>query len=76
MYQAMKIGSVAGSIPAESITFFVEVGHEVSSMVILSLPLIQVCQFLAQECPQVLVNLLEDSACLGKVWLGKLTSST
>ena len=31
------------------------------------------CQFLVKECAQVLVNHLEDYACLVKVWLGKLT---
>ena len=31
------------------------------------------CQFLAKECTQVLVNQLEDWACPGKVWRGKLT---
>ena len=32
------------------------------------------CQFLAKRCTQVLVNSLEDSACPGKVWLGKMTT--
>ena len=45
-----------------------EVGHEIFSMVIFSLPLIQEgnCQSLAKECAQVLVNCLEDLACPGK----------
>ena len=29
--------------------------------------------YLAKECPQILVNHLEDKACPGKVWLGKMT---
>ena len=31
-------------------------------------------QFLVKECVQVLVGHLEDYACPGKVWLGKLTA--
>ena len=33
----------------------------------------QKSQFLAKECAQILVYSLEDKACPGKVWLGKLT---
>ena len=72
MYQAMKIGSVAGSIPAELITFFVEIGHKVISLVT-PLPLMSVID--TRMCTSTGYR-LEDSACLGKVWLGKLTSST
>ena len=41
---------------------FVEIDHEIFSMILLSLPVIQEghCQFLANECAQVLVNPLED----------------
>ena len=47
---------------------FMEIDHEIFSMIILSLPLIQEgqmsvsgsCQFLAKKCAQVLVNGLED----------------
>ena len=47
--------------------------HEILSTVILSLGLVQEwkCQFLAEECAQILVNCLSLS---GKVWLGKLTT--
>ena len=34
-----------------------------------------ICQFLAKECAQVVVNHLEDKACTGKVWFSKLTGS-
>ena len=58
---------------------FVGTAHEIFSTVILSLPLIQErgsCQLLAKESAHVLVNCLEDYACPGKKWLGKLTGLT
>ena len=47
-------------------------------MVILSHLLVQEgsCQFLANDCAQILVNNLEDKACTAKVCLGEPTSST
>ena len=44
---------VAGFTPAKvGNILFVEIDHEIFSMVILSLPLIQEGQFLAKECAQ------------------------
>ena len=45
---------------------FMQIDHEIFSAVIIFLPLIRICQFLATECTQVLVNPLEDLACPGK----------
>ena len=52
-----------------------DIDREIFSMDILSLPLFKkgICQFLEKESAQVLINCLDDSACPGKVWLGKLT---
>ena len=54
---------------------FVEIDHEVFSMVILSLPLIQEGQLSVsgERMCTILVNRLEDKACPVNVWLGKLT---
>ena len=54
---------VAGSIPTRSGNiFFLEIDHEIFSTIILSLLLIKKdsYHFLAKECPQILVNCLED----------------
>ena len=53
-----------------------EIGHEIFSMVILSLPLIQEGQLSVsgERMCTILVYRLEDIACPGKVWLGKLTA--
>ena len=53
----------------------VEIGHEIFSMVILSLPLIQERQLSVsgERMCTILVNRLEDYACPVNVWLGKLT---
>ena len=55
---------------------FVEIDHELFSTVILSLPLIQEGQLSVsgERMCTVLVNRLEDLACPGNVWLGKLTA--
>ena len=55
---------------------FVEIDHEIFSMVILSLPLIQEGQLSVsgERMCTILVNRLEDSACPVNVWLGKLTA--
>ena len=55
---------------------FVEIDHEIFSMVILSLPLIQEGQLSVsgKRMCTILVNRLEDKACPVNVWLGKLTS--
>ena len=55
---------------------FMEIHHELFSMVILSLPLIQEGQLSVsgERMGTILVNCLEDfEACPVKVWLGKLT---
>ena len=54
---------------------FAEINHEIFSIVILSLPLIQEGQLSVsgKRMRTILVNRLEDYACLVKVWLGKLT---
>ena len=54
---------------------FVEIDHEIFSMVILSLPLIQEGQLSVsgERMCTILVNRLEDYACPVNVWLGKLT---
>ena len=53
---------VAGSTPARSATFFVEIDHEIYSTVILSLPLIQEGQLSVsgERICTILVNGLED----------------
>ena len=53
---------VAGSTPARSATFFVEIDHEIFSTVILSLPLIQEGQLSVsgERICTILVNGLED----------------
>ena len=55
---------------------FVEIDHEIFSMVILSLPLIQEGQLSVsgERMCTILVNRLEDQACPVNVWLGKLTA--
>ena len=55
---------------------FVEIDHEIFSMVILSLPLIQEGQLSVsgERMCTILVNRLEDWACPVNVWLGKLTA--
>ena len=55
---------------------FVEIDHEIFSMVILSLLLIQEGQLSVsgERMCTILVNSLEDSACPVNVWLGKLTA--
>ena len=54
---------------------FVEIGHEIFSIVILSLLLIQERQLSVsgERMCTILVNRLEDYACPVNVWLGKLT---
>ena len=54
---------------------FMEMDHEILSMVILSLPLIQEghLSVSGERMCTILVNHLEDKACPVKVWLGKLT---
>ena len=67
---------VGGSTPAVWQHFFVEIDHEMFSMVILSLPLIQEGQLSvsSERMCTILVNRLEDyKACPVKGWLGKLT---
>ena len=53
---------VAGSTPPRSVTFFVEIDHEIFSTVILSLPLIQEGQLSVsgERMCTILVNRLED----------------
>ena len=55
---------------------FVEIDHEILSMVILSLPLIQEGQLSVsgERMCTILVNPLEDYACPVNLWLGKLTA--
>ena len=55
---------------------FVEIDHEIFTMVILSLPLIQEGQLSVsgERMCTILVNRLEDYACPINVWLGKLTA--
>ena len=55
---------------------FVEIDHEIFSMVILSLPLIQEGQLSVsgERMFTILVNRLEDLACPVNVWLGELTA--
>ena len=55
---------------------FVTVDQEIFSTVILSLPLIQEGQLSVsgERMCTILVNHLEDYACLVNVWLGKLTA--
>ena len=52
-----------------------EVDHEIFSMVILFLPLIQEGQLsvYGERMCTILVNRLEDKACPVNMWLGKLT---
>ena len=54
---------------------FVEVDHEIFSMAVLSLPLIQEGQLSVsgKRMCTILVNRLEDKDCPVNVWLGKLT---
>ena len=54
---------------------FIEIGHEIFSTVILSLPLIQEGQLSVsgERMCTILVNRLEDYACPVNEWLGKLT---
>ena len=53
-----------------------EIDHEIFSMAILSRPLIKEGQFSVsgERMCTILVNRLEDNACPGKVWLGKVTA--
>ena len=55
---------------------FVEIDYGIFSTVILSLPLIQEGQLSVsgEIMCTILVNLLEESVCQVKVWLGKLTA--
>ena len=55
---------------------FVEIDHEIFSMVILSIPLIQEGQLSVsgERMCTILVNRLEGKACPVNVWLGKLTA--
>ena len=55
---------------------FVEIDHEIFSLVILSLSLIQEGQLSVsgEGMCTILVNRLEDKACPVNVWLGKLTT--
>ena len=55
---------------------FVEIDHEIFSMVILSILLIQEGQLSVsgERMCTILVNRLEDLACPVNVWLGKLTA--
>ena len=53
---------------------FVEIDHEVFSMVILTLPLYQEGKLSGGRMCTILVNRLEDYACPVNVWLGKLTA--
>ena len=55
---------------------FMEIDHEIFSMVILSLLLIQEGQLSVsgERMCTILVNRLEDKACPVNVWLGKLTA--
>ena len=55
---------------------FVEIDHEIFSMVILSLPLFQEGQLSVsgERMCTILVNRIEDYACPVNVWLGKLTA--
>ena len=55
---------------------FVEIDHEIFSMVILSLPLIQERQLSVsrERMFTILVNRLEDLACPVNMWLGELTA--
>ena len=55
---------------------FVEIGHEIFSTVILSLPLIQEGQLSVsgERMCTILDNRLEDKACPVNVWLGELTA--
>ena len=55
---------------------FVEIGHEIFSMVTLSLPLIQEghLSVSGERMCTILVNRLEDYACPVNVWLSKLTA--
>ena len=55
---------------------FMEIGHEIFSTVILSLPLIQEGQLSVsgERMCTILVNRLEDYACPVNVWLGKLAA--
>ena len=50
---------------------FVEIDHEIFSMVILSLPMIQEGQLSVSGT--ILINCLEEEACPVNVWLDKLT---
>ena len=68
--QEVAVSNLAG------LATFVEIDHEIFSMVILSLPLIQEGQLSVsgERIGPILVTRLEDSACPVKVWLGKLTT--
>ena len=63
---------VSSTMPGQQHSF-VEIDHEMFSMVILSLPLIQEGQLSVsgKRMRTKLVNPLEDEACQVKVWLGK-----
>ena len=56
--------------------YFMEIAHEIFSMVILFLPLIQEGQLSVsgERMCTILFNHLKDKACPVKVWLGKLTA--
>ena len=66
-------GVVGSTLPGRQHSFM-EIGHEIFSMVILS-PLIQEGQLsvFGKRMSTILVNCLGDLTCLAKVWLGKLT---
>ena len=66
----------ADSTPAGSATFFLEINHEIFSLVILSLLLIQEehLSVSGKRMCTILANCLEDLACPVKVWLGKMTA--
>ena len=55
---------------------FMETGHEIFSMVILTLPLVQEGQLSVsgERLCTILVNCSEDIACPVNLWLGKLTA--
>ena len=56
--------------------YFMDIDHEILSMVILSLPLSQEGQLSVsgERMCTILVNRLENKACPVKEWLGKLTA--
>ena len=61
-------------MPAREFLYSNNLDHEIFSTVILSPPLIQEGQWSVsgEKCLQKLVSRLEDNACPGKAWLGKL----